>query len=133
MSVYETNLSSELVARFKHFFVHGISEWLVSYYTNYKLLFRAEKIWKNIYLKTNKALESHNKEDDTKWLTYWVVYGFFSVAEFFSDLILSWFPFYYICKVYKIFNRKIWRFVSFWVSNELLIAGKPKKILLTAG
>ena len=46
MSVYETNLSSELVARFKHFFVHGISEWLVSYYTNYKLLFMVEKFEK---------------------------------------------------------------------------------------
>jgi|ERR1711990_989619 len=48
--------------------------------------------------KSIKALESNDKEDDTKWLTYWVVYGFFSVAEFFTDVILSWFPFYYICK-----------------------------------
>lgn len=33
------------------------------------------------------------------WLTYWVVYGVFSVAEFFSDLFLYWFPFYYAGKV----------------------------------
>lgn len=33
------------------------------------------------------------------WLTYWVVYGVFSVAEFFSDLFLYWFPFYYVGKV----------------------------------
>jgi len=46
-----------------------------------------------------KALESNDKDDDTKWLTYWVVYGFFSCAEFFADLILSWFPFYFIAKV----------------------------------
>merc|ERR1712235_153023 len=49
--------------------------------------------------KSIKALESSNKEDDTKWLTYWVVYGFFSVMEFFSDIILSWLPFYYLAKM----------------------------------
>lgn len=46
-----------------------------------------------------KAIESATKDDDTKWLTYWVVYGLFSVAEFFADIFLSWFPFYYIGKV----------------------------------
>ncbi|KAH0506175.1 Receptor expression-enhancing protein 5 [Microtus ochrogaster] len=45
-----------------------------------------------------KAIESPNKDDDTQWLTYWVVYGVFSIAEFFSDLFLSWFPFYYMLK-----------------------------------
>ena len=46
-----------------------------------------------------KAIESSSKEDDTTWLTYWVVYGVFSVAEFFSDIFLYWFPFYYAGKV----------------------------------
>nr|XP_060640720.1 receptor expression-enhancing protein 6 isoform X1 [Anolis sagrei ordinatus] len=45
-----------------------------------------------------KAIESSAKEDDTTWLTYWVVYGLFSVAEFFSDTFLYWFPFYYVGK-----------------------------------
>ncbi|EMP24145.1 Receptor expression-enhancing protein 6 [Chelonia mydas] len=45
-----------------------------------------------------KAIESTNKDDDTMWLTYWVVYGVFSVAEFFSDTFLYWFPFYYAGK-----------------------------------
>ncbi|XP_059487221.1 receptor expression-enhancing protein 5 [Neocloeon triangulifer] len=45
-----------------------------------------------------KALETKNKEDDTKWLTYWVVFAVFSIFEFFSDLLLSWFPFYYLAK-----------------------------------
>ncbi|XP_070599000.1 receptor expression-enhancing protein 5 [Erythrolamprus reginae] len=45
-----------------------------------------------------KAIESPNKEDDTQWLTYWVVYGIFSIAEFFSDIFLSWFPFYFLMK-----------------------------------
>ncbi|RWS29553.1 receptor expression-enhancing protein 5-like protein [Leptotrombidium deliense] len=45
------------------------------------------------------ALESANKDDDTKWLTYWVVFAFFSVLEFFSDTLFSWFPFYWLAKV----------------------------------
>lgn len=54
-----------------------------------------------------KAIESATKEDDTKWLTYWVVYGVFSVAEFFADIFLSWFPFYYIGKVILLGSVKL--------------------------
>lgn len=46
-----------------------------------------------------KAIESTVKEDDTQWLTYWVVYGLFSVVETVSDALLFWFPFYYMGKV----------------------------------
>ncbi|KAM4723863.1 receptor expression-enhancing protein 5 isoform 2-T2 [Anableps anableps] len=45
-----------------------------------------------------KAIESDNKTDDTQWLTYWVVYGVFTIAEAFSDIFLFWFPFYYAGK-----------------------------------
>ena len=43
-------------------------------------------------------LESSNKEDDTKWLIYWVVFASFSMLESFSDLIIGWMPFYWLCK-----------------------------------
>ncbi|KAG7256056.1 hypothetical protein CRUP_002390 [Coryphaenoides rupestris] len=45
-----------------------------------------------------KAIESSSKDDDTQWLTYWVVYGCFSITESFSDIFLFWFPFYYASK-----------------------------------
>jgi receptor expression-enhancing protein 5/6 len=45
-----------------------------------------------------KALESSNKKDDTQWLTYWVVFAFFSVVEFFSDILVGWVPFYWLSK-----------------------------------
>jgi len=45
-----------------------------------------------------KALESRSKEDDTRWLIYWVVFAVFSVLEFFSDILLSWLPFYFLAK-----------------------------------
>ena len=46
-----------------------------------------------------KAVESVNKDDDTQWLTYWVVYAAFSIVEYFSDIFLSWFPLYFLLKV----------------------------------
>lgn len=49
--------------------------------------------------KSLMALETSNKEDDSKWLTYWVVFAAFSVVEFFSDILLSWFPLYWLAKV----------------------------------
>ncbi|KAL4883284.1 TB2/DP1, HVA22 family-domain-containing protein [Aspergillus karnatakaensis] len=43
------------------------------------------------------ALFTQGKADDTQWLTYWVVYAFFTVIE--SAISAAyWFPFYYIFK-----------------------------------
>lgn len=46
-----------------------------------------------------KAVESPEKEDDTQWLIYWVVFGVFNIVEFFSDILLSWFPLYFLAKL----------------------------------
>lgn len=45
------------------------------------------------------ALETSHKEDDSKWLTYWIVFAAFSVVEFFSDCLMSWFPLYWLAKI----------------------------------
>ncbi|KAK9497891.1 hypothetical protein O3M35_003795 [Rhynocoris fuscipes] len=45
-----------------------------------------------------KAIESPQKGDDTKWLTYWTVFALFSILEFPTDILLSWFPFYWLAK-----------------------------------
>jgi len=44
------------------------------------------------------AIESPAKDDDTKWLTYWVVFSIFSLLEYFSDTIVGWFPLYWLAK-----------------------------------
>jgi len=49
-------------------------------------------------LKSIKAVESVKKEDDTKWLTYWIVFAFLSTLEFFSNLITNFIPFYWLLK-----------------------------------
>lgn len=46
-----------------------------------------------------KAIDSVEKDDDTQWLTYWVVYAAFGILEYFTDLLLSWIPFYFLLKV----------------------------------
>jgi len=46
-----------------------------------------------------KAIDSEDKDDDTQWLTYWVVYAAFGIVEYFTDIILSWVPFYFLAKV----------------------------------
>ncbi|CAG8712528.1 23209_t:CDS:2 [Racocetra persica] len=45
-----------------------------------------------------KAIESKETSDDVQWLTYWTVYGFINMVEFFSDFILYWVPFYFLFK-----------------------------------
>jgi len=45
-----------------------------------------------------KAIESTTKADDTQWLTYWVVYAFFSILEFAEDELLEVFPIYWLFK-----------------------------------
>ena len=45
------------------------------------------------------ALETDDEGDDKQWLTYWVVYGAFSIVDQFAGFILSFIPFYYFLKV----------------------------------
>ena len=44
------------------------------------------------------AIESSSKLDDTKWLTYWVTFGILSIIEFFSGILTSVIPFYWLLK-----------------------------------
>ncbi|BFZ01552.1 hypothetical protein BsWGS_04590 [Bradybaena similaris] len=64
-----------------------------------------------------KAIESHEKDDDTKWLTYWVVYSVFSLVEFFSDIFLFWIPFYPFLKCVFL----VWCFLPIsWNGSHIL-------------
>jgi len=46
-----------------------------------------------------KALETEDKDDDTQWLVYWVVYAFFGLFEAVADAVVFWMPFYYEIKL----------------------------------
>ncbi|OAF64847.1 Receptor expression-enhancing protein 6 [Intoshia linei] len=49
--------------------------------------------------KSIKAIESTNKDDDTKWLTYWVTTGTIGLLEYFTDIVFFWIPMYNIFKL----------------------------------
>lgn len=44
------------------------------------------------------ALQTTTTADDTQLLTYWVVFAFLNVVEFWSKAILYWIPFYWLFK-----------------------------------
>lgn len=46
-----------------------------------------------------KALKTPDVKDDALWLTYWVVFGFFSLIESATDVLFFWIPFYNFVKM----------------------------------
>ncbi|XP_037031003.1 uncharacterized protein LOC119070671 isoform X2 [Bradysia coprophila] len=46
-----------------------------------------------------KAVRTKNVKEYVKWMMYWIVFALFSCTETFTDIFLSWFPFYYEIKV----------------------------------
>ena len=50
-----------------------------------------------------KALETSELDDDKQWLTYWVVYGVFSLLDIFLGFVLKLIPFYYFIKLLFLF------------------------------
>jgi receptor expression-enhancing protein 5/6 len=49
--------------------------------------------------KSIKALESAGDDDDKIWLTYWCVFGVFSLLDEFGGIILHLIPFYFYIKL----------------------------------
>ena len=41
-----------------------------------------------------KAIDSDDPNDDTQWLTYWVVFACSSIVETAANFLISWIPFY---------------------------------------
>ena len=48
------------------------------------------------------ALASPSDDDDKQWLTYWSIFGLFSVMDEFGGFILSYVPYYFFIKVCEI-------------------------------
>ena len=46
-----------------------------------------------------KAIEGPDEDDDKQYLTYWVVYGLFSVFDLFTAFLIKVIPFYYTIKL----------------------------------
>uniref|UniRef100_A0A4W4G3L0 Receptor expression-enhancing protein n=1 Tax=Electrophorus electricus TaxID=8005 RepID=A0A4W4G3L0_ELEEL len=46
-----------------------------------------------------KAVKTKNVKEYVKWMMYWIVFALFTTAETITDLLLSWFPFYFELKI----------------------------------
>mmetsp|Transcript_25811 Transcript_25811/g.48599 ORF Transcript_25811/g.48599 Transcript_25811/m.48599 type:complete len:161 (-) Transcript_25811:173-655(-) len=46
-----------------------------------------------------KAIDSADPNDDTQWLTYWVVFALFSILESAASFLVSYIPFYFFIKL----------------------------------
>ena len=41
-----------------------------------------------------RAIESHGKDDDKIWLTYWMIFGLLNVAETFLSFVFYYIPYW---------------------------------------
>ncbi|XP_043113334.1 receptor expression-enhancing protein 2 isoform X2 [Puntigrus tetrazona] len=46
-----------------------------------------------------KAVKTKNVKEYVKWMMYWIVFALFTTAETITDMLLSWFPFYFELKI----------------------------------
>ncbi|XP_028940946.1 receptor expression-enhancing protein 4, partial [Antrostomus carolinensis] len=46
-----------------------------------------------------KAVKTKNIREYVRWMMYWIVFALFMATETFTDLLISWFPFYYEVKM----------------------------------
>lgn len=63
-----------------------------------------------------KALETKDPHDDIQWLTYWVVYAFFSIADMTIGEALKWVPLFYEMKLLLI----VWMIVPHFRGAKVL-------------
>ncbi|XP_069733744.1 receptor expression-enhancing protein 4 isoform X2 [Phaenicophaeus curvirostris] len=45
-----------------------------------------------------KAVKSKNIREYVRWMMYWIIFALFMATETFTDLLISWLPFYYEIK-----------------------------------
>ncbi|XP_052841238.1 uncharacterized protein LOC128255600 isoform X3 [Drosophila gunungcola] len=50
-----------------------------------------------------KAVRTKDVKEYVKWMMYWIVFAFFTCIETFTDIFISWLPFYYEVKVALVF------------------------------
>jgi len=46
-----------------------------------------------------KAIQSEGKHDDQEWLTYWIIFGLFTLADDFLGFLLNMIPYYFWIKL----------------------------------
>jgi receptor expression-enhancing protein 5/6 len=79
-----------------------------------------------------KALSTASAKDDTELLTYWVVFAFLNVIEFWSKAILYWVPFYWFMKTIFLLYLALPQFGGAQVVYSTVVKPLADKYILTA-
>ncbi|KAK9383330.1 TB2/DP1, HVA22 family-domain-containing protein [Kockiozyma suomiensis] len=79
------------------------------------------------------ALDSPGSADDTQYLTYWVVFAFFSVIEFWSRAILYWVPFYWFFKTIFVLYLGLPQFHGAQVVYKAIVKPVSAKLVRSVG
>jgi receptor expression-enhancing protein 1/2/3/4 len=79
--------------------VSRISTFILSFLSRFSLVFGT------IYPAycSYKAIRTKNVKEYVRWMMHWVVFSCFVTLETFSDMFISWFPFYYEAKLLVVF------------------------------
>ena len=106
-----------------HMQLHFVREWFQYSWSYYSFVFfspwlkSVAELSSVLHCCRCKAIDSVGKDDDTQWLTYWVVYAAFGIVEYFADLVLFWIPFYFLLKVSGMA-------MAVWVPTALIVVVK---------
>uniref|UniRef100_A0A7S3LAL0 Protein YOP1 n=1 Tax=Amphora coffeiformis TaxID=265554 RepID=A0A7S3LAL0_9STRA len=72
-----------------------------------------------------KSMDSGSK-DDTQWLTYWVVFSFFSIFESLFGFLVALIPFYYFIKIGMI----VWMYYPSTMGAKVIYEQALRPLLL---
>lgn len=79
-----------------------------------------------------QALATSSTADDTQLLTYWVVFAFLNVIEFWSKAILYWIPFYWFMKTIFLLYLALPQFGGAEIVYQTIVKPFADKYVLTA-
>ena len=74
-----------------------------------------------------KSMDANNGED-TQWLTYWVVFAFFSIVEGMAGFLTRLIPFYYITKtgfILWLYHPQTSKYCSVSTVNDFALSSPP--------
>ncbi|CDW55924.1 TB2 DP1 HVA22 domain containing protein [Trichuris trichiura] len=47
---------------------------------------------------TIRAIEGGDKKENTQWLSYWTIFGLYTLFDFFGEAVRHYYPFYWLSK-----------------------------------
>ena len=75
-----------------------------------------------------KAIETYETDNEKQWITYWVLFAFYSILDTFSVFFLNYIPFYFFIKVIVLIWLYLPNFQGASYLYDILIFNLFKKV-----